>query len=251
MRYSSTKPIQSVFWSQCAMKWEILDQECTPIRFIWLIDLWSFELNVAVDIISAIEFDKTGEHLATGDRGGRVVLFERTDGRDVSCGVTLYLWMFSTCKIGSIQLQLTSRYFSAQITWSSISMLSSEFRALSWRVSLNAHLNGKLFGSNVHVFGTQSCTTIRGGERMPDHLCRGDGQTHCALVYLLMCVWLFLLHCKLNFHCVALEQQRARRESERADYPVARHPEYRYATEFQSHEPEVRFTNGQRLRDNV
>ncbi|PIA43071.1 hypothetical protein AQUCO_02000488v1 [Aquilegia coerulea] len=35
-----------------------------------------------VDIISAIEFDKTGEHLATGDRGGRVVLFERTDTKD-------------------------------------------------------------------------------------------------------------------------------------------------------------------------
>ncbi|KAL5728839.1 Serine/threonine protein phosphatase 2A 55 kDa regulatory subunit B beta isoform [Ranunculus cassubicifolius] len=35
-----------------------------------------------VDIISAIEFDKTGNHLATGDRGGRVVLFERTDTRD-------------------------------------------------------------------------------------------------------------------------------------------------------------------------
>ncbi|KAF8369791.1 hypothetical protein HHK36_032187 [Tetracentron sinense] len=34
------------------------------------------------DIISAIEFDKTGDHLATGDRGGRVVLFERTDTRD-------------------------------------------------------------------------------------------------------------------------------------------------------------------------
>ncbi|EPS65566.1 hypothetical protein M569_09211 [Genlisea aurea] len=30
-----------------------------------------------VDIISAIEFDKSGDHLATGDRGGRVVLFER------------------------------------------------------------------------------------------------------------------------------------------------------------------------------
>ena len=29
------------------------------------------------DIISAVEFDKSGEHLATGDRGGRVVLFER------------------------------------------------------------------------------------------------------------------------------------------------------------------------------
>ncbi|OMO86585.1 Protein phosphatase 2A, regulatory subunit PR55 [Corchorus olitorius] len=35
-----------------------------------------------VDIISAIEFDRSGDHLATGDRGGRVVLFERTDTRD-------------------------------------------------------------------------------------------------------------------------------------------------------------------------
>ncbi|KAJ7966449.1 Serine/threonine-protein phosphatase 2A 55 kDa regulatory subunit B [Quillaja saponaria] len=35
-----------------------------------------------VDIISAIEFDRTGDHLATGDRGGRVVLFERADAKD-------------------------------------------------------------------------------------------------------------------------------------------------------------------------
>uniref|UniRef100_A0ACD5VMU0 Uncharacterized protein n=1 Tax=Avena sativa TaxID=4498 RepID=A0ACD5VMU0_AVESA len=35
-----------------------------------------------VDIISAIEFNKSGHHLATGDRGGRVVLFERTDFKD-------------------------------------------------------------------------------------------------------------------------------------------------------------------------
>ncbi|KAJ9549392.1 hypothetical protein OSB04_021935 [Centaurea solstitialis] len=35
-----------------------------------------------VDIISAIEFDKTGNHLATGDRGGRVVLFEKADRVD-------------------------------------------------------------------------------------------------------------------------------------------------------------------------
>ncbi|KAL5724582.1 Serine/threonine protein phosphatase 2A 55 kDa regulatory subunit B beta isoform [Ranunculus cassubicifolius] len=32
-----------------------------------------------VDIISTIEFDKTGDYLATGDRGGRVVIFEKTD----------------------------------------------------------------------------------------------------------------------------------------------------------------------------
>ncbi|XP_022889577.1 serine/threonine protein phosphatase 2A 55 kDa regulatory subunit B beta isoform-like [Olea europaea var. sylvestris] len=35
-----------------------------------------------VDIISAIEFDKSGDHLATGDRGGRVVLFDRTDMKE-------------------------------------------------------------------------------------------------------------------------------------------------------------------------
>ena len=32
------------------------------------------------DIISAVEFDGTGDYLATGDRGGRVVLFERNEG---------------------------------------------------------------------------------------------------------------------------------------------------------------------------
>ncbi|KAI8984309.1 WD40-repeat-containing domain protein [Mycotypha africana] len=31
------------------------------------------------DIISAVEFDHTGDYLATGDKGGRVVLFERND----------------------------------------------------------------------------------------------------------------------------------------------------------------------------
>jgi len=32
------------------------------------------------DVISAVEFDTTGDYLATGDRGGRVVLFKREDG---------------------------------------------------------------------------------------------------------------------------------------------------------------------------
>lgn len=48
----------------------------------------------AVDVISAIEFNKTGDYLATGDRGGRVVLFERTDNWDVS--VYLYACMCFT-----------------------------------------------------------------------------------------------------------------------------------------------------------
>ena len=33
----------------------------------------------AADIISTVEFDHTGDYLATGDKGGRVVLFERND----------------------------------------------------------------------------------------------------------------------------------------------------------------------------
>lgn len=52
------------------------------VAYLTSFPLFSFD---AVDIISAIEFDKSGDHLATGDRGGRVVLFERTDNiRDVS-----------------------------------------------------------------------------------------------------------------------------------------------------------------------
>lgn len=52
--------------------------------------------NFAVDIISAIEFDKSGDHLATGDRGGRVVLFERTDTKDVRSFLTLLVSMSCT-----------------------------------------------------------------------------------------------------------------------------------------------------------
>lgn len=33
------------------------------------------------DIITAVEFDRQGDYLATGDRGGRVVLFERNKGK--------------------------------------------------------------------------------------------------------------------------------------------------------------------------
>ncbi|XP_078428372.1 serine/threonine protein phosphatase 2A 55 kDa regulatory subunit B beta isoform-like isoform X2 [Wolffia australiana] len=37
-----------------------------------------------VDIISAIEFDRRGDYLATGDFGGRIVLFERSDKKKLS-----------------------------------------------------------------------------------------------------------------------------------------------------------------------
>ena len=41
-------------------------------------------LAPAADIISAVTFDHNGQHLATGDRGGRVVLFERVPTQPVS-----------------------------------------------------------------------------------------------------------------------------------------------------------------------
>jgi len=34
-----------------------------------------------VDIVSAIEFDETGEYIAAGDRGGRVVLFKQNENK--------------------------------------------------------------------------------------------------------------------------------------------------------------------------
>ena len=44
----------------------------------------------AADIISAVEFDWDGQHLATGDRGGRVVLFDRIPSQPVSA-ITVHL----------------------------------------------------------------------------------------------------------------------------------------------------------------
>ncbi|THU42855.1 hypothetical protein C4D60_Mb00t05560 [Musa balbisiana] len=45
-------------------------------------DTWNSFLQ-HVDIISSVEFESRGDYLATGDHGGRVVLFERTNGKDL------------------------------------------------------------------------------------------------------------------------------------------------------------------------
>lgn len=37
-----------------------------------------------MDVISAIDFEKSGDYLVAGDRGGRVVIFERKPGKDVT-----------------------------------------------------------------------------------------------------------------------------------------------------------------------
>lgn len=47
-----------------------LRSSCTPLISLAVI---------IADIISTVEFDSTGNYLATGDKGGRVVLFERNE----------------------------------------------------------------------------------------------------------------------------------------------------------------------------
>ena len=57
--------------------------------------------SVVVDIISAIGFDKSGDNLAIGDRGGRVIIFERNDRKDVRICYTFKLvFVLSLDKIG-------------------------------------------------------------------------------------------------------------------------------------------------------
>ena len=58
------------FWDHCIISGENLEtsrfrKQLTRLR--------------EADIISTVEFDQTGNYLATGDKGGRVVLFERND----------------------------------------------------------------------------------------------------------------------------------------------------------------------------
>lgn len=50
--------------------YDTLDPSCTPLIS---------PVVVVADIISTVEYDSTGNYLATGDKGGRVVLFERNE----------------------------------------------------------------------------------------------------------------------------------------------------------------------------
>jgi hypothetical protein len=43
----------------------------------------------AADILSALEFDETGEFLASGDKGGRIVIFQRQVSPSVSASAPL------------------------------------------------------------------------------------------------------------------------------------------------------------------
>jgi hypothetical protein len=44
----------------------------------------TYHVSNAADVISAVEFNADGSYLATGDKGGRVVLFEQVASQAVS-----------------------------------------------------------------------------------------------------------------------------------------------------------------------
>lgn len=48
--------------------------------------------GATADIISTVEFDHTGNYLATGDKGGRVVLFERNETVLPPAQLAIIIW---------------------------------------------------------------------------------------------------------------------------------------------------------------
>lgn len=48
-----------------------------------------FSVNPPADVISTVEFNQTGDLLATGDKGGRVVIFQRETEVSLSCEIDM------------------------------------------------------------------------------------------------------------------------------------------------------------------
>lgn len=80
--------------------WLMLVIDALVIRVMWRISqkvhwlvlsviLGSNTNEPTADIISTVEFDHTGNYLATGDKGGRVVLFERNETVPISISLSL------------------------------------------------------------------------------------------------------------------------------------------------------------------
>lgn len=47
-------------------------------------------MQYQADILSAVKFDATGQFLATGDKGGRIVIFERSSEAEEDGGLAEY-----------------------------------------------------------------------------------------------------------------------------------------------------------------
>uniref|UniRef100_UPI001FAA2F02 hypothetical protein n=1 Tax=Vibrio cincinnatiensis TaxID=675 RepID=UPI001FAA2F02 len=58
---------------------EDITEGALSTTIVILFTLSNSAFSLSADIISTVEFDSTGNYLATGDKGGRVVLFERNE----------------------------------------------------------------------------------------------------------------------------------------------------------------------------
>ncbi|WOL20706.1 serine/threonine protein phosphatase [Canna indica] len=141
-----------------------------------------------IDTISAVEFDSEGDYLATGDHGGRVVLFERTNGNypcsrkeleHIDSPVTLLpLYRYKT-EFQSHDIEfdyLKSLEIGEKINklrWctclnNSLLILSMNDRTIKlWKVSDHKVKKAKEVNSNAHVYSENALLSER--SFMSDH----------------------------------------------------------------------------------
>lgn len=60
-------------------------------------------LYFTADIISTVEFNHDGELLATGDKGGRIVIFQKDDSVSVSCASLPLICLLIRCFLHSLK----------------------------------------------------------------------------------------------------------------------------------------------------
>lgn len=95
-------------------------------------------LNISADIISCVEFNSTGDLLATGDKGGRVVIFQRDKAVRLNIDTDVYFKLHvCICNWGSSMLSILASYFlkvylapwakgSKELFWLKVQLISSD-----------------------------------------------------------------------------------------------------------------------------
>ena len=95
-------------------------------------------LNISADIISCVEFNSTGDLLATGDKGGRVVIFQRDKAVRLNIDTDVYVKLHvCICNWGSSMLSILASYFlkvylapwakgSKELFWLKVQLISSD-----------------------------------------------------------------------------------------------------------------------------
>ena len=161
----------------------------------------------AADVLSAIEFDATGEQLATGDRGGRVVLFERTRGDAVRRARSGRGRRHAG---GALERRRRTGFAPG---------LAARAGGEGWQRG-SAPQRPRVPASSPPRFRGRAWTPVSSAARR-----RGAARLSAARV---------LRHAlRSDARCVSQQDADSGSPSRRGE------PEYRYLTEFQSHEPEV------------